>query len=261
MSDVPLISTLNAYDHLLHSGVRPTPQEHESILAARNIYEQERSTSLQEIQRLETGLEQAKEKLGTLGLQIGAHLPLVSPLQRVPPEILRDIFALATPSKPTGIARIADRVLYAPWTTLQVCKQWNEACLMYGSLWSHILLTPQQIASRTVVESPMERAIAEGFHADDPDSPQEVARFVERRTDIVETQLQKTRNTSLSVTIIAMPWPLCGPDYGQPFLRILLPHLHRATYLKAPYHVIVKIHPFHPHLINSEKFISKTSTL
>lgn len=57
---------------------------------------------------------------------------MISPLRRIPPALLGDIFSLAALT--TDTLPVTDMVLHAPWTLLQVCKHWNDVCLMYGSL-------------------------------------------------------------------------------------------------------------------------------
>lgn len=70
-----------------------------------------------------------------------------------------------------------------------------------------------------------------------------------RSADQLETQLRRSKNANLSVTIRTDPasaHDMRMHDIGQPYLRILLPHLHRASYPKAPCHVLANIHLLSP---------------
>lgn len=63
------------------------------------------------------------------------------------------------------------------------------------------------------------------------------AKHTSRCDELLEIQLQRFQDASLSITIEARP----KIDYAQPFLRILLPHLRRAVFLKAPYHILASL--------------------
>lgn len=57
---------------------------------------------------------------------------------------------------------------------------------------------------------------------------------IARAAELVEIQLQRSRDVDLFITIQS----LSANAHAQPFLRIILPHLHRAAYIRAPYHVL-----------------------
>ena len=74
--------------------------------------------------------------------------------------------------------------------------------------------------------------VPEGF------SQEYSASFIARSAELLENQLRRSKDADLVVTIRTGPYP----DYGQPFLRVLLPHLHRATHIRAPYHILADLH-------------------
>jgi hypothetical protein len=64
--------------------------------------------------------------------EIEAHKATLSPIRRMPPELLSLIFACA--SQPT----LHDRRDPAPWTASQVSRRWRAIALSQPSLWTSI---------------------------------------------------------------------------------------------------------------------------
>jgi len=66
----------------------------------------------------------------------------ISPIQRIPPELLQEIFSLAISRKPSGIATSG------PEPLLLVCRRFFKAAMHFPSLWSSIVIDhdrkPQQ---------------------------------------------------------------------------------------------------------------------
>lgn len=226
---------MDDYPHLLHAGVVPTAQEHVTILAAKHSSEEQRR---KHIKLLKAQLEEAQDYLERLEQQIDAHARLLFPLRRIPSEILRDIFAYASP--PTPPQPFADRVLHAPWTTMEVCKHWHDVCLEYGSLWSNIIIdiawhNGSYILGRPLLDG-QRQLMPYGPHPRIDE--QLAASLAARNAQLVQTQLRRSRTVDLSVTFKIDS----QHGYGQPYLRILLPHLHRIV---APRHVLAELTVMH----------------
>lgn len=230
---------IDLFPHLEHSGAAPTRDEHQSLSFSKISYEDKRKALREEVADLKVRLKQAEGELEHIQEQIDAHSNLVSPLRRIPPELLRGIFAAAAPSILLGLR---DMTLAAPWTLLRVCRHWHDVCLMYGSLWSSI-----NIEAGLIVE---------GFGPELPASVNEPLQYVHqipdgnegailarkfpssslkpRACELLELQLRRSRNADLSIFIQAAH----RQDYAQPFLRTLMPHMHRCVQISAPVHIL-----------------------
>lgn len=62
--------------------------------------------------------------------------------------------------------------------------------------------------------------------------------FIARSAELLENQLLRFKDADLAVTIRTGPYP----DFAQPYL----PHLHRATQIRAPHHVLADLHHSSP---------------
>lgn len=202
-------------------------------------YEEKRAKLQNDIHNLKARLQVAQKELGIAQHEIDRHAALISPVRRIPPHLLRDIFALAGPATDTLPAN--DMILHAPWTMLKVCRHWTEVCFMYGSLWSHVVISSSSRKMSHIGELPL---------PENPNGPppnaliafereQDLAasaNFTARSADLLEAQLQRSRDADLFVRIC----------HAQPFLRTLLPHLHRVKDLTIPHHILADLHIFQP---------------
>ncbi|TFK97826.1 hypothetical protein BDV98DRAFT_607305, partial [Pterulicium gracile] len=109
--------------HLRYSEAVTNPEEFRSINTSKRALEEKREVAVGRVKELKELLEGAQKELEVLDEQIRGHARLVSPLRRIPPHILCDIFTLAIPFAPV---RFEDLVLTAPSTLLLVCKYWRD---------------------------------------------------------------------------------------------------------------------------------------
>ncbi|TFK97836.1 hypothetical protein BDV98DRAFT_596343 [Pterulicium gracile] len=128
---------LETYPHLHHSSAAPNIEERYSIDSAKQNLEEKRGSLRNRIDDLTALLREAKDELDLVQQQIDAHANLISPLRRIPPEILREIFQTFIPVSLLGLR---DMTHAPPWTLLRVCRHWHDVCLMFGSLWSRITI-------------------------------------------------------------------------------------------------------------------------
>ncbi|CAA7267221.1 unnamed protein product [Cyclocybe aegerita] len=103
-----LISTMADSDHGANPTEKAGPSEH-GVLGTQDPHFVQKSTEF-----------------------IRDHKALLSPLRRLPPEVLAAIFDHYISPFPS-----LDRVQY-PWTPSHVCRAWREAALSHPHLWSHI---------------------------------------------------------------------------------------------------------------------------
>ncbi|KAJ7498105.1 hypothetical protein B0H11DRAFT_2383026 [Mycena galericulata] len=106
-----------------------------------------------EISRLKGQLKQLEEEQVLLSEYYAQNTAIVSPLRRMPPEILGEIFSRTLPSR-------ALNVRDSPWVLTQVCKRWRAVSILMPSLWSrvHIDFSKNIKYPLTMIETHIERA-------------------------------------------------------------------------------------------------------
>ncbi|TFK97280.1 hypothetical protein BDV98DRAFT_269385 [Pterulicium gracile] len=77
---------MDPYPHLIHPERLPTPQEYDTIIAAKQSYDAQRTDLRQEIEQLVARLAKVQKELHLLEENIDAHARLISPLRRIPSE-------------------------------------------------------------------------------------------------------------------------------------------------------------------------------
>ncbi|KAJ7879020.1 hypothetical protein B0H14DRAFT_1622197 [Mycena olivaceomarginata] len=140
-------STPTPMDHLLHSNAPP------------NSIEAGLTTSY--IGELESQIVLLDEALASLQLRsvdlvqsVKTHKPILSPIRRIPPEILGEIFALVV--RKTfyfgDISEVAPPVTqHAPWLFTRICRRWSDVALATPALWSMIFLDFDRAGGRGAV--------------------------------------------------------------------------------------------------------------
>ncbi|KAJ7646956.1 hypothetical protein FB45DRAFT_708065, partial [Roridomyces roridus] len=94
-----------------------------------------RLTSLDdEILALEDRLEHLKAERAQLFKYHSDNVSILSPLRRMPPEVLTDIFSWTLPALHPMHGNARD-VNQSPWTLAQVCRRWRDVALSTSSLW------------------------------------------------------------------------------------------------------------------------------
>ncbi|KAJ7208760.1 hypothetical protein B0H12DRAFT_1158337, partial [Mycena haematopus] len=75
-------------------------------------------------------LEAERDRLSSYRAQSCA---ILSPLRRMPPEILGEIFSWTIPALP-------DRTRYSPWFLTHISRRWREIAVSTPSLWSRVVV-------------------------------------------------------------------------------------------------------------------------
>ncbi|KAJ6561963.1 hypothetical protein B0H19DRAFT_916080, partial [Mycena capillaripes] len=119
----------------LHRNVAPTQQECAHI-TGHILVQPRRELSLldEEIDRMQRGLDQLKTRREILATDINAHLALLSPVHRLPDDIIREIFVSSLPH--THNAIMASRE--APLLLCHVSSGWRNIALSMPRLWSSL---------------------------------------------------------------------------------------------------------------------------
>ncbi|KAJ7609115.1 hypothetical protein FB45DRAFT_1039272 [Roridomyces roridus] len=90
-----------------------------------------------EIFRLRDRLDQLQGQRMQLSEYHSEHVPILSPLRRMPPEVLVQIFLRTLPSFQESNGDASD-ARESPWTLAQVSGRWREIALSTPSLWSTV---------------------------------------------------------------------------------------------------------------------------
>lgn len=227
-------SCLDTYPHLRHTGTVPTHEEHSSIVASQQTLEASRRSLQAELSQLRERLEHAQHELTVIEAEISLHASITSSIRRLPADVLGVIFEYAIPAT---LIRLSDVTSVAPWTLLLVCHHWSDVCLQHSSLWSRVYIDTDACVLERPLRDPevvvtMQQVVPgdQNWRTTQTPSLEDIVRAAE----LLELQLRRSRDVDLFITIQSLP----NTTHAQPFLRIILPHLHRAAYLRAPYHVL-----------------------
>ncbi|KAF8211101.1 hypothetical protein K438DRAFT_1514809, partial [Mycena galopus ATCC 62051] len=93
-----------------------------------------------EISKLEEKLEQLKADRASLFSFRTRNKAILSPLRRMPAEILGEIFLWTLPSVSTEIFRARFEMGASPWVLAQISSRWRAVSLSTPSLWSQIVV-------------------------------------------------------------------------------------------------------------------------
>ncbi|KAJ7742804.1 hypothetical protein B0H16DRAFT_1377575 [Mycena metata] len=108
-----------------------------------------------EIASLQSSLDPLVKERQALDLAIGQHIGAVSPLRRIPPEILCSIFAFTLPARKDARKYLET----APWGVSAVCDRWRTIVLYDPSFWTYIrLVFPDEGITRFRLETHLRRS-------------------------------------------------------------------------------------------------------
>ncbi|KAF7336541.1 F-box domain-containing protein [Mycena sanguinolenta] len=130
-----------------------------------------------EISAVKDRLRQLEAERAVLSRYHAQSISILSPMRRIPPEILGEIFSWTLPS-----AHEVLRAEKCPWVLTHVCSRWRAVALSIPSLWSLIVIDfsvkPQY--SPEMISTQMKRAGSLKIHFyayEDGDSRYQVALF------------------------------------------------------------------------------------
>ncbi|KAF7311690.1 F-box domain-containing protein [Mycena indigotica] len=139
------MDTVNSpFHHILNTNAVPTDAECDSI---RSFVEPHDATLLEldaNVARLQLLLDDAIDKRDRLGGFVAAHKALLSPLRRMPEDILRLIFVQTLPGSRSASMHPSE----GPLLLARVCRYWRDLALATPQLWSSIhIVVPQPDSS------------------------------------------------------------------------------------------------------------------
>ncbi|KAJ7852578.1 hypothetical protein B0H13DRAFT_2673865 [Mycena leptocephala] len=163
----------------------------------------------------------ATSKARREGGNVRQHRAIISPVRRVPHELICEIFALTLSS---GMLDDEDRALQPPWYLGHICRSWRHAAVSFCPLWSSITIPPSLSSSDS------------------------------RLLPAIEAQLLRTANASLD-----MGWSDVQDDINPRLLDIVFPHCSRWRSLRIQVTALYEdrqlswLHPVRGHLDRLEK--------
>ncbi|KAJ7208771.1 hypothetical protein B0H12DRAFT_993833, partial [Mycena haematopus] len=86
----------------------------------------------EEIMQLHSRLKQLEAERGRLSSYRAQSCAILSPLRRMPPEILGEIFSWTIPKAFLPGER------YSPWFLTHISRRWRESAVLTSSLWSRV---------------------------------------------------------------------------------------------------------------------------
>ncbi|KAJ7490977.1 hypothetical protein FB451DRAFT_1552531 [Mycena latifolia] len=113
-----------------------------------------------EISRLRDRLQQLEDERTSLGRYQASNKVVLSPLRRMPLEVLAEIFSWTLPSLDDALTRRKFDRSHSPWVLTQVSSRWRAVALSAPSLWSLIVINGSDLNanSLSMVKTHVERA-------------------------------------------------------------------------------------------------------
>ncbi|KAJ7627844.1 hypothetical protein DFH06DRAFT_728234 [Mycena polygramma] len=129
----PVQSPPASLAHLIESNAAPSSIE--SQLTRAYIGELESQIAL-----LRGAKGPSRRRRAELRQAVKTYKAVVSPIRRVPPEILGEIFSYLVPSHFSEIDQLEPVVIdHAPWSMTRVCRHWSAVALETPALWSTVV--------------------------------------------------------------------------------------------------------------------------
>ncbi|KAJ7629712.1 hypothetical protein DFH06DRAFT_1225229 [Mycena polygramma] len=150
--DLPKLEISPRLTHLLQSNVVPLDSD---IPFIRNIVSggQDRVDALNDqIHSLQDTLAQLICARDEAAEHVRQHRAVISPVRRVPPELLCEIFALAWHEDVEETARVP------PWHLGHICRSWRDAALLTTSLWSSVSASSENSRSLAMMKTQLARS-------------------------------------------------------------------------------------------------------
>ncbi|KAL0564780.1 hypothetical protein V5O48_017259 [Marasmius crinis-equi] len=173
------------FSHVLDTNYAPSEEEYANIRSLLYEPEQRAVNLAQEIQKLQAELDEVQHF-------IDRHRSLLSPVRRVPADLLGEIFVEALPSNTFDLA--ARTVKDAPLLLTTICHSWREVALKTPRLWNRIhIYLPRH-------------------HPEFPDDIDQLSFLIQRRKQGVEMWLERSGALPVTFSISV------GSDWGaRPF--------------------------------------------
>ncbi|KAJ6598524.1 hypothetical protein B0H10DRAFT_2441478 [Mycena sp. CBHHK59/15] len=127
------------FKNILHTNAVPSDADCQRIRALLVGPRKEAEELSQEIGRIQAVLDYLTRKRGHLVNFVDAHLALVSPVRRLPDDVVREIFEASLPSEYPVLCGAK-----SPLLLCQICRPWRRLALSTPRLWAslHVATAP-----------------------------------------------------------------------------------------------------------------------
>lgn len=201
--------TLSPYAHVLHTNHVPSDSELYEIKAFLSKPEFELDRLEAEVTRAQAILDGLVSKRDKLKHFVDAHKALISPVRRLPPEILQEIFVRCLSTTRNSVMHNSE----PPMLLTEVCSDWRRIALATPALWSslHLVLSNTNSSEKS---PPKQFAAAKAW-------------------------LKRSGSFLLSVSLYDASW-----DYSlSRFIEFLDPVIHRCRTLEfvAPMQLVARL--------------------
>ncbi|KAF8211009.1 hypothetical protein K438DRAFT_1710460, partial [Mycena galopus ATCC 62051] len=89
----------------------------------------------QEIPKLQERLRRLEDERASLTSYRARNKAVLSPLRRIPPELLGEIFSWTLPFIGNALSVDTFNILRSPWVLTHISRRWRAVCLSIPSLW------------------------------------------------------------------------------------------------------------------------------
>ncbi|KAJ7585363.1 hypothetical protein C8J56DRAFT_121885 [Mycena floridula] len=94
------------------------------------------------VERMKKALKTVKQDRGRIKEQLQQYSSLISPLRRLPTDVLREIFsACVGPIERTCARAIVEEMFKPRDVIIQICQQWRNIGTRYGALWQAVVVS------------------------------------------------------------------------------------------------------------------------
>ncbi|KAJ7746017.1 hypothetical protein B0H16DRAFT_967417 [Mycena metata] len=126
-------------ERFLSSNDAPPESEMPLICEIISIAQDEVDTLDARIEELQATLARLTRTRDAAAEHPGRHRAIVSPVRRVPPELLCEIFALVWATRMQD-----EQVQKPPWYLGQICRAWRRHALAYPYIWNTVIIPASQ---------------------------------------------------------------------------------------------------------------------
>ncbi|KAJ7616956.1 hypothetical protein DFH06DRAFT_1238227 [Mycena polygramma] len=189
----PIPSVSPAIHHVLRTNIPPTYAEISAIHDFTSSGRRRLDALDARIKIIQATMARLTSERDNLAEQVDQCLHVLSPIRRVPPELICEIFLRTLPCTRSVAGSI---VTQAPWYLGHISSVWRGIALAFPPLWSIIPFSHSPA-------HPHEKVLP---------------------LTMVETQLVRSSNTPLHINI---EWLVNTPSDTAPFIDALLPHSNR----------------------------------
>ncbi|KAJ7457216.1 hypothetical protein B0H11DRAFT_2063389 [Mycena galericulata] len=150
------------YHMLLNSNQTPLESDLDAINSGLSKTDAHLACLDAELLRLSARVAQLERERALLSEHRARNRAIISPLRRMPPEVLCEIFAWTLPTlpPPEATSRRWPTICDSPWVLTQICNRWRAIAAARPSLWSLVAInySSPQLRPVSVVKIQLERA-------------------------------------------------------------------------------------------------------